>query len=309
MHTSRITIRRALLGFGVLIIASTSVQVAAVISHGMFDRLGPLGVSGLRFAIAAVVAAAVIRPRLTGRTRAEWLALLAYGTSIAAMNVCFHIALDFVPLGVAITVEFLGPFLVAALGVRRLRLVIFPLLGLGGVALIARPTPEVNSIGLIAAALAGGSLAAYTLLAERIGRSAPADRPRSSPLHDVTIAVVVAALLTSPFGVAALPSVEPADLAPLGVAAVLGVLIAFAFDMLAVRLTSARTVAVLFSFDPALAAIIGMLLLGQMLDPLTIAGIVLVCVAGGATIHLASSAPEPAGAGDAAPAQLPKPDQ
>ena len=290
MRTSRIPLRRALLGFGVLLIASTSVQVAAVISHGMFDRLGPLGVSGLRFGIAAVIAAAVVRPRLSGRTRAEWLALLAYGTAIAAMNVCFHLALEFVPLGVAITIEFLGPFLVAALGVRRPRLVIFPLLGLGGVALIARPTPEVNPIGLVAAGVAGAALAAYTLLAERIGRTAPADRPRSSPLHDLAIAVVVAALLTAPFGVAALPSVEPRDLAPLGTAAVLGVLIAFACDMLAVRLTSARTVAVLFSFDPALAALIGMLLLGQVLDPLTIAGIVLVCVAGGATIHVASSA-------------------
>ncbi|MFC9559461.1 DMT family transporter [Agromyces sp. NPDC056965] len=309
MRTSRTTLRRALLGCGVLLIASTSVQVAAVISHGMFDRLGPLGVSGLRFAIAAVLATAIIRPRLTGRTRAEWFALLAYGTSIAAMNVCFHVALDFVPLGVAITIEFLGPFLVAALGVRRPRLVIFPLLGLGGVALIARPTPEINPIGLVAAAVAGVSLAAYTLLAERIGRTAPDDRPRAAALHDLTIAVIVAALLTAPFGVAALPSVEPGDLPPLGMAAVLGVLIAFACDMLAVRLTSARTVAVLFSFDPALAAIIGMLLLGQMLDPLTIAGIVLVCVAGGATIHVASSVPEPAVVGDDAPAQPPKPDQ
>ncbi|MBM7832720.1 inner membrane transporter RhtA [Agromyces cerinus] len=297
MRTSRTTLRRALLGFGVLLIASTSVQVSAVISHGMFDRLGPLGVSGLRFAIAAVLAAVLIRPRLTGRTRAEWLALLAYGTSIAAMNVCFHVALEFVPLGVAITVEFLGPFLLAALGVRRLRLVVFPLLGLGGVALIARPTPEVNPIGLIAAGVAGVSLASYTLLAERIGRTAPADRPRSNPLHDLTIAVVVAAVLTAPFGVAALPAVETGDLAPLGVAAVLGVLIAFGCDMLAVRLTSARTVAVLFSFDPALAAIIGMLLLGQLLDPLTIAGIVLVCVAGAATIHLASAAQRPAADG------------
>ncbi|KRC61312.1 hypothetical protein ASE14_10470 [Agromyces sp. Root81] len=297
MRTSRTTLRRALLGFGVLLIASTSVQVSAVISHGMFDRLGPLGVSGLRFAIAAVLAAAVIRPRLAGRTRAEWLALLAYGTSIAAMNVCFHVALEFVPLGVAITVEFLGPFLLAALGVRRLRLVVFPLLGLGGVALIARPTPDVNPIGLIAAGVAGVSLASYTLLAERIGRTTPADRPRSNPLHDLTIAVVVAAVLTAPFGVAALPSVETGDLAPLGVAAVLGVLIAFGCDMLAVRLTSARTVAVLFSFDPALAAIIGMLLLGQLLDPLTIAGIVLVCVAGAATIHLASSVQRPAADG------------
>ncbi|MFB6610743.1 DMT family transporter [Agromyces sp. NPDC056379] len=255
MRTSRTTLRRALLGFGVLLIASTSVQVAAVISHGM----------------------------------------------------CFHVALDFVPLGVAITIEFLGPFLVAALGVRRPRLVIFPLLGLGGVALIARPTPEINPIGLVAAAVTGVSLAAYTLLAERIGRTAPADRPRAEALHDLTIAVIVAALLTAPFGVAALPSVEPGDLAPLGMAAVLGVLIAFACDMLAVRLTSSRTVAVLFSFDPALAAIIGMLLLGQMLDAFTIADIVLVCVAGGATIHVASSVPEPAGVD--APGQSPKPDQ
>jgi inner membrane transporter RhtA len=148
----------------------------------------------------------------------------------------------------------------------------------------------VNPIGLIAAGIAGASLAAYTLLAERIGRTNPRDRPRANALHDLTLAVIVAAVLTAPLGIAALPAVTPADLAPLGVAAVLGVLIAFGCDMLAVRLTSARTVAVLFSVDPALAAIIGTLLLGQVLDLLTMAGIVLVCIAGGATIMLAGSA-------------------
>jgi inner membrane transporter RhtA len=263
-----------------VLFASLSVQLSAVLAHTLFDRLGPAGVSGLRFACAAVIALAIVRPRLRGRSRGEWLGIALFGLSIAGMNAFLYLALDRLPLGVALTLEFLGPFAVAVVGIRRPRAALFPVLGFLGVVLIVRPTGDIDPWGVALGILAGASLAAYTVLAERVGRV-------SRGFDGLALALVIAAVVTAPFGLAAMPLVRPLDLPVIAASATLGVAVAFAADYLAVRMTSARTVAVLLSFDPVLAALLGAGLLGQLLDPVTIAGIALVAVAGGFSAALA----------------------
>lgn len=264
-------IARGLVGVALVLVASSSVQVSAVLSQSLFDHLAPVQVSGLRFAIAAVCVVAWIRPSLRRRSRSAWLAIALYGTSIAAMNVFMYQALAFLPLGVAITMEFLGPFAVAVFASRRPRQALFAVLGLIGVVLIARPSAAFDPIGLIFGALAALSLAAYILLADRIGQ-------RGGGAAELALAFSVAAALTFPFAVPAVGSLVWADAPILVVSALLGVVLAFTADFLAVRVTGARTVAILLSLDPVLAAVVGALLLGEHLDALTLVG--MACVSG-----------------------------
>jgi inner membrane transporter RhtA len=265
---------KGLTTLGLVLTASLGVQVSAILAHGLFDRLGPAGVSGLRFAIAAVIAAAIVRPRLRGRTVAQWSSIALFGASIASMNAFLYLALERLPLGIALTLEFLGPFAVAVAGARRPRAILFPVLGFVGVVLIVRPAGAMDGLGVILGVVAGASLAAYTLLAERVGRE-------TRGFDGLALAMIVAAVLTAPFAAAALPRVMGWDVPVLALSAALGIVIAFAADYLAVRVSSARTVAVMLSFDPVLAALLGAIVLGQALDAMTVGGIVLVAVAGG----------------------------
>ncbi|MDH6180465.1 inner membrane transporter RhtA [Microbacteriaceae bacterium SG_E_30_P1] len=265
---------RALLGTVLVVLASSSVQISAALSHSLFDRLGPLGVSGLRFAIAALVMLLLMRPRIAGRSRAEWFSIVLYGLSIAAMNVFMYQALSFLPLGVAITMEFLGPFAIALLASRRPRQALFAIIGLVGIILIVRPTATFDMVGIVCGALAAASLAGYIVIADRIGR-----RGGGSP--ELALALCVAAAVTSPFAVTAAGSVVLGDLPILAASALLGVVLAFSVDFLAVKVAGARAVAILLSLDPVLAAIIGATTLGEHLDGITLVGMVCVSVAGG----------------------------
>lgn len=259
--------------------ASLGVQLSAMLAQATFERIGPLGASGLRFAIAAVIAMVLVRPRWRGRTRRQWLAIGCFGASIAGMNLFLYLALDRLPFGIAVTLEFLGPFGVAVIGARRPRAVLLAATGLIGVVLVVRPSGTLDATGIVFGALAALTLAAYTVLAERVGRE-------EAGFDGLVLALAGAAVLTSPFAVAAASSAMLADLGLLAVCAVIGVVIAFAADFLAVRATSARTVAVMLSFDPVLAALLGAVLLGELLDAVTWLGIVLVAVAGGGSAAL-----------------------
>lgn len=294
LETSRSTVQRWVdsspgtvrggLGLLLVLIASSSVQVSAALSQTLFDHLSPFGVSGLRFAIAAACVLLVIRPRVRQRSRGEWVTILLYGSSIAAMNVCMYRALVHLPLGVAITLEFLGPFAVAVFASRKPRQAIYAVLGLVGVIVIARPSADLDLVGLVFGGLAAASLAAYVVVAERIGK-------RGGGASELALAFGIAAVLTSPFAIASLPALRWSDAPILGVSALLGVVLAFTADFLAVKITGARTVAVMLSLDPVLAAIIGAVALGEHLDSLTVVGMVCVAVAGGLSAFASGTSP------------------
>lgn len=273
---------RGLLGVTLVLIASSSVQISAVLAQSLFNHIDPFGVSGLRFAIAAAAMYLIVRPRFRGRTRAAWLLIMLYGASIAAMNVFMYRALIFLPLGVAITMEFLGPFAVAILASRKPRQALFAVLGLVGVVLIARPSAGFDLVGIVFGALAAASLAAYIVLADRVGE-------RGGGAQELSLAFIVAAVATAPFSLSAVGSLVWADAPILAASALLGVVIAFSADFLAVKVTGARVVAVLLSLDPVLAAAIGAIALGERLDLLTLAGMICVSLAGGCAAFMRES--------------------
>lgn len=278
---------RGAMGLALVLIASSSVQVSAVLSRSLFDHLNPLSVSGLRFAIAATIMIAVIRPRITGRTTNEWFAIGLYGLAIASMNIFMYQSLAFLPLGVAITLEFLGPFAVALLASRKPRQALFAFLGLAGVVLIARPSADFAPIGLVFGCLAAIALGSYVLIADRIAQ-------RGGGVAELALAFGVAALATAPFAASAVPSIRLTDAPVLLISAVLGCVLAFTADFLAVQVTGARTVAILLSLDPVLAALIGAFALGEHLDALTLAGMAAVATAGGLAAFTSGHTPHSA---------------
>ncbi len=269
------TIRAMLL----VLIGSLGMQFSAVIAVGLFPAFGVLGTSSLRMVIAAVILLAIFRPRLRGRTKREWSGIVLYGVAMAAMNAFLYLAFSRLPLGIATTIDFLGPCLVALLASRRAREGMLAVVALVGVGLIAGFGGEFDPLGLFFAALAGTAFGAYTLLAARVGQS-------DGGLPSVALSVTVAAILTLPFSVPVMPLVRVEHVIPLVGSAVLGTALAFTVDTIAGKLTSARVLGVLFAFDPVVGTILGALILGQVLTPVACVGIALVVAAGAGIVWL-----------------------
>ena len=252
---------------------SIGMQIGAAISLSLFTDLGAAGTSGLRMLLAAAIMLAIFRPSLRGRTREEWLGIVLYGVAMAAMNMFLYQAIERIPLGVATTLDFLGPCMVAFLASRRLREGLLAIAAFAGVVLLAGFGGPFDTVGLLWGALAGVSFAGYTMLAPRIGKS-------DGGLHSVALSISVAAILTLPFSMPIVAQVQPAQWGLLALSALVGTALAFSVDTIAGRLTSARILGVFFAFDPVMGTLVGVLFLGDVLTPTALAGIVLIVLAG-----------------------------
>ena len=272
-----------------------SVQFGAAFATTLFDQAGPAGVVLLRLALAAVILLAITRPRLAGRPRRQLLAPVVFGIALAAMNWSFYEALDRLPLGAAVTVEFAGPLTVAIVGSRRLLDLLWAALAGGGVALLAFAGSDgsssggLNPVGLLLAVVAGTCWACYILLSQRVGSIFPG-------LQGLAIALAVGSVLLVPAGIVegggALlrPGVLGGGLA----VAVLSSVIPYSFELTALRRVRAATFGLLMSLEPAVAALAGVLVLGQRLRPSTLAALVMVVAASaGTTLQGSQRTPPP----------------
>jgi len=282
-----------LLALGCVVVGSLSIQLSAALASSLFATVGTLGVSGLRMAVAAAVLLAVARPSLRGRPARAWAGIVAYGVAMAAMNVLFYNAVAHLALGVAVTLEFLGPLAVAALGARRRREIALPAAALVGVLLIGGPGGALNLPGVLFGLGAAVAFGAYTLLAGRVGDD-------TGGLDGLALSVAVGAVGLLPFSLTAAPRVDAPGWGLLAASGVLGVALAFSLDFLAVRLSSPRVVGTLFAMDPVAGSLVGALALGQGLTPVAAAGILLVSAAGAATVWLGGRDGTPAPDGRAA---------
>ncbi|AKT52801.1 EamA family transporter [Arsenicicoccus sp. oral taxon 190] len=274
--------------------AIVSVQFGGALAALLVAHVGPAATVTLRLALAVLIMLAVSRPRLRGHSRAAWLAVVAFGVSLALMNSTFYASLARLPIGVAVTIEFVGPLALAAVLSRRLSDALAVTAALGGVALISGaltvPWHELDHVGIAYAAAAGACWAAYILCSQRVGHHFP-------QLEGLTLAMIVAALLVAPLG---LVTLDPARLswgllgAGLGVALLSSVL-PYSFELLALRRLDARVFGVLLSLEPATAALAGFVVLGQRLSPLQLAGMALVVVASAIVMGARRRGPDPAG--------------
>ncbi|GAA2096941.1 EamA family transporter [Streptomyces albiaxialis] len=249
-------------GVALMLGSGLSNQVGASVAALAFPALGPAGVVAVRQWVAAVVLVAAGRPRPRSFTAAQWRPVLALAAVFAAMNLALYTAIDRIGLGLAVTLEFLGPLTVALAGSRRRTDLVCALAAAGAVVVLTRPRPSTDYPGIGLALLAAVCWGCYILLNRTVGRRLPG-------LQGSATAAAVSALLYVPVGVAVLWLHRPTALALLcAVAAgVLSSAVPFLADLLALRRVPAPFFGVFMSVNPVFAALVGTAVLGEHLDP------------------------------------------
>jgi inner membrane transporter RhtA len=255
--------------------AACSVQGGASVAKSLFPQLGPPGVVFLRLLFGSVALWTIARPRLRGRAMPELRLLVALGIVLAAMNLSFYEALDRVPLGIAVTVEFLGPLAVAVLGSRRASDLVWVALAAAGVALLANSGEgAVHPLGIGLAAFAGLCWACYILLGVRVGRAFPG-------ASGLAPAMALGALLSAPWGiVSAGGHLRHPQLVGAGVGVgLLSSALPWSMELEALRRLPAHVFSVVLSLEPAVAALAGLVFLHEHLGPRAWSAVGLVVVA------------------------------
>jgi inner membrane transporter RhtA len=272
---------------GLVGVAIGSVQFGSAVAAQLFSRVGPGGAVLLRLVSATIVLLVLWRPRLRGRGRSELGLACVFGIALGAMNLCFYEALSRIPLGIAVTIEFIGPLSVAIGSSRRRLDLLWVALALAGILLLTRGgTGDVSGLGIVFALLAGGCWGAYILLNTRVGRAYEGG-------SGLALAMCVSVLVAAPAGIADGGSqlLEPRSLAIGAAVGMLSSAIPYSFEVEALRRIDAGVFAVLMSLEPAVAALVGVIVLGQGLGPRALAGIVLVVLASAGASLRARRAP------------------
>jgi len=261
----------------VLVLAAVvSVQFGGALAATLVPEIGAAGSVTLRLLFAALVLGAVARPRLRGHTRGAWLTVVLFGLALGLMNLAFYASLARLPIGVAVTIEFLGPLTLATVLSRRLVDVLAVVAAGAGVTLISQaltvPLADLDWVGLGLAATAGACWAAYIILSRRTGAA-------FASLDGLALAMAVALVAVAPFGLGTVPLWSGEVVAKgLGIALLSSVL-PYSLELLALRRLSPRVFGILLSLEPAAAALAGWLVLGQSLTGHQLTGMALVVLA------------------------------
>ena len=270
-----------------MVIAAVSQEVGAAFAVGLFSALGAIGAVFVRFLVAGVVLCAAVRPQLRGLSQRAWMSALALAVTLTAMNLCFYNSLTRIPLGVAVTIEVLGPLVLSVVVSTRTSAWLWAVLALAGVALLSLTGVRVgylDPIGLVFAAGAAVSWAGYILASAR----AAADLPN---LDGLVIATAIGALATAPFALLAVDPGLALQWKVLGLGITVGVMssvIPYSLELISLRRLPQETFAVLTCLSPVVAALAGWQVLGQHLAVTGYLAIVLVTVASIGAVHSAS---------------------
>jgi inner membrane transporter RhtA len=260
-----------------LVLASiASVQFGAAFAKTLFDEIGAGGTVFIRTLVAAIVLVLLLRPRLAGHDRGELGLALVFGLVLAAMNFCFYSSIERIPLGIAVTFEFVGPLGVAVFGSRRPLDLLWVALAATGILLLSDlgSGGGLDRLGVALALLAGVLWAAYILLSARMGRVFPGGA-------GLALAMVVATIPLAPVGIAdggsqlLVPEVLAAGVA----VGLLGSAIPYALELEALRTMPVGVFGVLMSLEPAVAALAGFVVLDEGLVTREVVAIGLVVAA------------------------------
>lgn len=260
-----------------IIAAAVSVQCGAGLATSLLREFGPLPIVTMRIVFGTILLL-IFRPaRIHGATRSALLSCVALGVILAVMNSTFYLALTRIPLGVAVTIEFCGPLTVAVLGSRRWLDLVWVVLAAAGIyALAGGRLVADDAIGIVAVFIAGFCWALYILVGRRMSQYWPDGR-------GLSVAMVVASLLVMPVTLG-FSDARPVLAAPLAIAggmvvAVFSSAIPYTLEIAALRRLPAATFGVLMSLEPAIAALVGFILLGQVLHTPDLLAIAMVAVA------------------------------
>ena len=271
--------------------AVASVQFGAALAKTLFDELGPGGTVFVRVVFAALVLALIWRPRLAGHDRREIGLAVVFGLVLAAMNLAFYASIERIPLGIAVTFEFVGPLGVAVFGSRRALDLLWVALAAAGILLLSDlgGGGGLDGVGVALAFTAGALWAAYILLSARVGQAFPGGT-------GLALAMLVATVPLAPVGIAAAGSdlLVPWILLVGAAVGVLSSAIPYTLELEALRRLPVGVFGVLMSLEPAVAALAGFVVLGEELATRELAAILLVVAASAGAAHGATVAPRDA---------------
>lgn len=295
-----------LIGVALVIASCLSLPFGAAVAAQLFPVLGPWGATSIRVAIAAILLLLIVRPAPLRWTRDQWFAAVLYGVTLAAMNGFFYAAIDRIPLGPAVAIEFLGPLALAAALTRKFGDAVWVTVAVLGVAVLGIDgligAEPLDPIGVLFALIAAGCWAAYIRMSARVGSLIPGS-------GGLAMGLVVAAVLLIPVGIPAVVTVavDPQLLLLAVITAVLSSVIPYSFELAALRRLPQRVFGVLLSLEPAFATLAGWLILGQVATPLRMLAVALVIAASvGITLGVRAKRNERGGEGPfTAPIPLP----
>lgn len=257
--------------------AMFSIQLGSALSLGLMPTLGPLGTAWLRLSMGALILLALARPPLKTLRLRDAPAVVGLGVATAVMSVTFLAAMERIPMGTAVAIEFLGPLTVAALRGRGVRSLILPATALAGVVLLTEPwAGHVDLLGVGFAVMGAVGWAIYILLTQRVG-------DRFNGIGALALTIPIAAVAAAPFG---LPQATGhITWETVAVAAALAVLIPvlpYILEMFALRRMTHTAFGTLLAMEPAIGVLLGAIVLRQLPSMLQLAGLLLVIVAGAA---------------------------
>jgi inner membrane transporter RhtA len=267
-----------------------SVQFGAAFAKTLFDEVGPAGTVFLRVVFAALILVIVWRPAIRGRSGADWRLIVAFGFALVAMNLSYYEALNRIPLGIAVTFEFVGPLGVAIGGSRHALDIVWVVLAAAGILLLSDfGGADLDGLGVAFALIAGCFWAAYILLSVRVGRAIPGGQ-------GLALAMAAGAVMLAPVGVGSGGSdlLSPEVLAVAFAVAVLSSAIPYNLELEALRRMPSNVFGVLMSLEPAAAALAGFVILGEDLVAREIVAIGLVVAASAGAARGASVPPRDA---------------
>ncbi len=272
-----------------LVIGSiASVQLGAAFAKSLFPLAAPTAVAWLRMAVAALIFWVIARPRVRGRSWPEWRVVLSYGVALATMNWAIYMAFSRIPIGLAVTIEFLGPLSLALIGSRRARDYLWVALAAVGVALLGVFPVSVDWIGVGFALLAGAGWASYIVLGRRTGRS-------WEGITGVSMGSLVGATVFLVPGLVAggADLLQPKVLLLGALVGLLSSVIPYGLEMVALRSIPSGVFGILMSLEPAAAAAFALLVLGEQLSWVELVAMVCVVVASIGSTRSLASAPAP----------------
>ncbi len=263
--------------WGLAVTAILSVQLGSALSVDLIEAVGPAGTAWLRLSMGAIILLAIARPPLRSVRRTDVLPLLGLGITTGLVTIGFLAAIEHIPLGTAVAIEFLGPLTVAAVRSRNRKALIWPAVALLGVVLLTEPWQgDFNLTGVTFAALAAIGWAAYILLTQRIG-------DRFTGIGALSMTVPIAAATAAVVGIP--QAADHLSFGILAAAAGLAILLPvlpFALEMLALRRMTPTAFGTLMALEPALGVLLGLLILHQQPSAIQVLGILLVVLAGAA---------------------------
>ena len=271
---------------GLVLTGIATVQIGAAFATKLFDDLGPAGTVLLRVAFAAVILLAISRPSWRAHSAGELRLAALFGLTLAFMNLSFYEALNHIHLGIAVTIEFLGPLAVVLAGTRSKLDLLWAVLAATGVVLLGGVSGA-NATGVFFALIAATCWATYILVNARVGRVFPGG-------EGLAIAMTIGVIPLIPFGIADAGSnlFEPRLLAVGLAVAVLSSVIPYSVEVEALRRLKPSVFGILMSLEPAVAALAGFILIGQGLSALDVVAMALVITASiGATRHTSGLEP------------------